>query len=171
MERGQAERLMVFLQEILEDEGLGWPDLDRIGVGPGNFTGIRISVAAARGLALGLGVPAIGVSSLEALRDGLEGPVLASVDARGGKLYLDAGDGPLLADSEALPPLPRGASCVGHLSDRLAELCGGQSRQPAYPLAVSIARIAARRMPSGRPAPLYVRPPDAAPARPVPPVR
>ena len=63
MPRGQAERLMGLLHEVLSGSGHDWRDLDAIGVGigPGNFTGIRISVSAARGLALGLGVPAYGV--------------------------------------------------------------------------------------------------------------
>ena len=62
MARGQAEHLMPMLEEVLAAQGLTWADLDAIGVGtgPGNFTGIRISVAAARGLALGLGIPAVG---------------------------------------------------------------------------------------------------------------
>jgi tRNA threonylcarbamoyl adenosine modification protein YeaZ len=67
MARGQAEHLMVMLGDVLADAGLGWSDLSAIavGTGPGNFTGIRISVAAARGVALGAGVPAIGVSGFE----------------------------------------------------------------------------------------------------------
>ncbi|WP_444870364.1 tRNA (adenosine(37)-N6)-threonylcarbamoyltransferase complex dimerization subunit type 1 TsaB [Rhodobacter capsulatus] len=69
MAKGQAERLMPLLEELLAEAGLGWHDLDALGVGtgPGNFTGVRISVAAARGLALGLGIPAVGVSVFEAL--------------------------------------------------------------------------------------------------------
>ena len=59
MARGQAERLVPMLEEMLAEAGLGWRDLDALGVctGPGNFTGIRISVSAARGLALALDVP------------------------------------------------------------------------------------------------------------------
>ncbi|OYW58073.1 MAG: tRNA (adenosine(37)-N6)-threonylcarbamoyltransferase complex dimerization subunit type 1 TsaB, partial [Rhodobacterales bacterium 12-65-15] len=68
MEKGQAERLMPLLEEILADGGIGWHDLSAlaVGTGPGNFTGVRIAVAAARGLALGLKIPAIGVTLLEA---------------------------------------------------------------------------------------------------------
>ncbi|MEO0991117.1 MAG: tRNA (adenosine(37)-N6)-threonylcarbamoyltransferase complex dimerization subunit type 1 TsaB, partial [Pseudomonadota bacterium] len=71
MARGQAERLIPLLEETLSAEGLTWKDLDAIGVGvgPGNFTGIRISVSAARGLALGLAIPAFGVSTFELLLD------------------------------------------------------------------------------------------------------
>ena len=68
MPRGQAERLMSLLNELLQGASLDWSDIAKIGVctGPGNFTGIRIAVSAARGLALGLEIPAIGISSFEA---------------------------------------------------------------------------------------------------------
>ena len=65
MGKGQAERLFPLLEDLLSEAGLTWRDLHVIGVGigPGNFTGIRIAVAAARGLALSLGIPAIGISA------------------------------------------------------------------------------------------------------------
>jgi len=68
MAKGQAEHLMPMLEEMLAAADLTWADLDGIGVGigPGNFTGIRISLGAVRGLALGLGKPAIGVNGFEA---------------------------------------------------------------------------------------------------------
>ncbi len=172
MARGQAERLMPLLAELLQAAGAAWGDLDRIGVGigPGNFTGIRISVAAARGLAMGRAITAIGVTSLEALSLDAAGPAVAGVDARGGQIYLSTGGDPVLAGLDALPPLPAGATCIGHEAGALARACGGRTAEPAWPLAVAIGRIAARRAPGGRPAPLYVRAPDAAPARPAPPV-
>ena len=57
-ERGHAERLMPMIAEVMEDAGLAFSDLDRIAVtvGPGTFTGVRVGVAAARGLALASGV-------------------------------------------------------------------------------------------------------------------
>jgi tRNA threonylcarbamoyl adenosine modification protein YeaZ len=87
MARGQAERLMPRLEEVLRAEGLGWSDLSAIGVGigPGNFTGVRIAVSAARGLALALGIPAIGVSTLEALAEGGPRPLTEREDARRGE--------------------------------------------------------------------------------------
>ncbi len=176
MARGQAERLMVLLEEVLATGDARWRDLDRIGVGigPGNFTGIRISVAAARGLALGLGIPAIGISTLDALAFGAGPPVVTSVDAKAGRLYLKTDDGdPILADRSALPRLPAGARCIGDAAEALAAACGGQANAPAYPLAGAIARLAARAAPraGARPTPLYLRPPDAAPVRQVLPVR
>ncbi|WP_420351498.1 tRNA (adenosine(37)-N6)-threonylcarbamoyltransferase complex dimerization subunit type 1 TsaB [Paenirhodobacter sp.] len=89
MTKGQAERLMPMLEEMLAGAGVRWADLGVIGVGigPGNFTGVRISVAAARGLALSLGIPAIGVSRLEALAEGGPRPVVVLEDARRGQAY------------------------------------------------------------------------------------
>ncbi|MEO1027236.1 MAG: tRNA (adenosine(37)-N6)-threonylcarbamoyltransferase complex dimerization subunit type 1 TsaB, partial [Pseudomonadota bacterium] len=69
MKKGQAERLFPMLEAVLGEVGAVWEELDAIGVGtgPGNFTGIRIAVSAARGLSLSLDVPAVGVSGFEAL--------------------------------------------------------------------------------------------------------
>ena len=90
MAKGQAERLMPMLEEVLAEGGLVWRDLKAIavGIGPGNFTGVRISVAAARGLALGLGIPAVGVTRLEALAHGLLRPIRVIEDARRGEVYV-----------------------------------------------------------------------------------
>ena len=84
MARGQAERLMPMLEEILGEADIAWGGIDAIavGTGPGNFTGVRIAVAAARGLAMALSRPAIGVSRFEALAEGIPGDVLASVADR-----------------------------------------------------------------------------------------
>ena len=84
MARGQAERLFPLLEEMLTSAGVDWRDLSVIGcgTGPGNFTGIRISVAAARGLALSLGIPAVGVSVTEAMACGLPRPCRVAIPAR-----------------------------------------------------------------------------------------
>ena len=107
--KGQAERLIPMLEEVLERAGKNWGDLDLIavGTGPGNFTGVRISVSTARGLALSLGVPAVGVSVFEALAYGTKGSVKVSRDARRGMVFSQAFvDGlpigePLMAEGEA----------------------------------------------------------------------
>ncbi|PWE31144.1 tRNA (adenosine(37)-N6)-threonylcarbamoyltransferase complex dimerization subunit type 1 TsaB [Maritimibacter sp. 55A14] len=181
MDRGQAERLFPLLEEVLAEGGLGWRDLDAVavGTGPGNFTGIRIAVAAARGLALSLSRPAIGVSGFEALAEAAPGPVLASIDARRGMVHLQLLDGeqaaaPVTAPLDALPPLPgaAGAACIGHEAGAVAAVLGARAAAPRLPVAQAIAQVAARRRdrPQPRPAPLYLRGADAAPASDQPPV-
>lgn len=160
MDRGQAERLFPLLEELLAEVGLGWDDLDVIGVGvgPGNFTGIRVAVAAARGLALSLTIPAIGVSATEAAAHGLPRPCRVLLPARGGQvIWQDFGTGengeggsrPQQAAAGALPPGPAPAA-------------------PAVAPAEAIAHLALTRRfdaHAARPAPIYLRPADAAPSR------
>ena len=177
MTKGQAEALMPMIEAVLSKADIGLNDLSAIGVGigPGNFTGVRISVSAARGLALALGLPSVGVSVLEALAFGTDGPVLCSVDARRDMLYSQMFNdplhqaGPVLRDFEALALPGAGAKAViGHRAEELAERIGATARAPEFPLAEAIARIAAERMHDAnmpRPAPLYLRAADAAPAR------
>lgn len=192
MQRGQAERLMPLLDELLAEAGGSLRDLDLIavGIGPGNFTGIRISVSAARGLALALGIPAIGVSMFEALLD-WDGPLaqpaeLLSIEAPRGNAYVQhfrygkPQSAPRLIDP-ADPPadleLPLNMIVRGFRAGEIAkpfhaafELIG-----PAR-VAAHMARIAEIRLretgfdPAARPAPLYVRPADAAPPSDPPPV-
>lgn len=167
MDKGQAERLIPLLEEVLAEGGVGWSDLKTlaVGIGPGNFTGIRISVAAARGLALGLGIPAVGVTRLEALAHGLPRPLVVAEDARRGQVYVQL----------FLPEGPAPA----HLADRVVPACpatgsaaGPDALPPAMPLVEAIARIAATRAetPQPRPAPFYLRGADAAPPADPPPV-
>lgn len=169
MEKGQAERLVPLLEELLAEAGIGWADLRAlaVGTGPGNFTGVRISVAAARGLALGLGIPAVGVTRLEALAYGLPRPIRVIEDARRGEVYVqdftEDGPGPArLASADTVPPAP---ASTGNAAGPLA-------LPPAMPLAEAIARIGAGRAatPQPRPAPFYLRGADAAPPSDPPPV-
>ena len=174
MGRGQAERLMGLLEEVLAAGGTTWAELDRIGVGigPGNFTGIRISVSAARGLALGRGIPAVGVSVLDALACGSDGPVLACLSAPRGAAYV-AGHrtraviAPALVTPDEIPTTwaEDGLTCIGTAAEDIAPLLGAGTAPASYAPASAIARIAARRAirPDERPAPLYLRPADAAP--------
>ena len=169
MARGQAERLMPLLQEVLDDAGAGWGDLTRIGVGigPGNFTGIRIAVSAARGLSLGLGIPAVGVDTLRAAALDAPRPALAAVPATGGRFYLGRFDAAGAMTTETLAPegMPEGP-ILSYARDTLPA-----QTAPAHSLAVAIARLAgAEEGDIAAPDPLYLRPADAAPARDAPPV-
>jgi tRNA threonylcarbamoyl adenosine modification protein YeaZ len=170
MEKGQAERLMPLLEELLREAGLGWSDLTRlaVGTGPGNFTGVRISVAAARGLALGLGIPAIGITRLEALAFGLPRPITVVEDARRGEVYVQ-GFG--TETSEALLLDGSDLSHVLETSQLTGSAAGPTALPPAMPLAEAMAHLAAARaLPQPRPAPFYLRGADAAPPSDPPPV-
>jgi len=160
MARGQAEHLMPMLEEMLAAKGLRWSDLTALGVGigPGNFTGIRISVSAVRGLALGLGIPAVGVSGFDTRAHGLPRPVSVAIPAPRERLYLQT-----ITDTDASSPalIP------------IAEAPGDLAPEPsAETLITHMVQIAAQRASAStpRPAPLYVRAADAAPARDAPPV-
>ncbi|MEP4198936.1 MAG: tRNA (adenosine(37)-N6)-threonylcarbamoyltransferase complex dimerization subunit type 1 TsaB [Aliishimia sp.] len=152
MSRGQSERLMPLIEELLARHDVTWQDLSRIGVGigPGNFTGIRISVSAARGLALGLDIPAIGISSFDALRTGTSG--LAAVAAPRDMAYLQVDTAP--PELVARADIPETTLWIEDGAEMVA----------------AMARLAAQRTPDIAPAPLYLRPADAAPPRDAPPV-
>ena len=153
MARGQAERLVPMLQEVLKDGGCDWPQLTRLGVGigPGNFTGIRISVALARGLSLGLGIPAIGVSGFDVIRQMVPKAAHPAILAPREQVYLDQ-------------PQP--------FQTNLATAPAPLTFAPDAPdqMAVAMARVAAAKDPGTAPTPLYIRPADAAPARDVAPL-
>ncbi len=186
MARGQAEALFPLLESLLEGQSLGWSDLDAIGVGigPGNFTGIRISVSAARGLALALSVPAIGVSNFEIIARAHPEAVdcLALLAAPRDRLYLQRlADGravaaPDLLDPADLPDLPQGLPVIGPRAEEIARQTGGIAYSAELEqIGLRIARIAQSRLTAPgfapeRPSPLYVRPADAAPPSDPPPV-
>lgn len=149
MTTGQAEALLPLLADTLAAGGATFADLDAIavGTGPGNFTGVRISVSAARGLALALGRPAIGVTTFEALAHDLPRPVTVAIPAPRGQVHRQT-----FATEGPEPP----------------DTAPGEAA-PLDPAAVvtGIGLIAARRLgtPQPRPAPFYLRGPDAAPPR------
>jgi tRNA threonylcarbamoyladenosine biosynthesis protein TsaB len=95
---GHATRLLEMADGLLAGAGIGWSALERIAVGrgPGTFTGLRVGVATARGLAQSLGVELVGVSSLRALaeprlnRERAGSRVLAVLDARRGEAFVAA---------------------------------------------------------------------------------
>lgn len=176
MSKGQVERLIPLVEDMLASTGISLSELSAIGVGigPGNFTGIRISVSAARGLALALGIPAVGVSSLEALAHGQTEPVLACVDARRDHVYLqrfgkDAQRGPELTSLNDISDWgTAGLRVIGGPSPDLASALDAEQIPIPISPAPAIAQIAAMRYTQPdlpRPAPLYLRAADAAPSR------
>ncbi len=179
MQRGQAERLVPLLAELLAEAGKSWDDLDLIavGTGPGNFTGLRIAVATARGLALGRNLPAVGVSLFESLAESHPGPVLVTLDDRRGGFFaqrlcdgmpegapIEAAPGALAA----LGPFAPDTLCLGFRAAEVASELGlAAGSEAVAPDPLAIARHAARRHragPAPRPAPLYIRHADALPS-------
>ena len=174
MSRGQAERLFPMLEEVLSDAGHTWADLDALGVGsgPGNFTGIRIGVSAARGLALSLCIPAVSVPLMDALAEDAPLPALLSLAGPRDMYYLQLRESGKMGETElsdlsSRPPCPSGTVAIGERSDVIAEILDIPTRSATYTPGSAIARIAARRFPTTteRPTPVYLRPADAAPRK------
>jgi len=175
MARGHQERLAPMAREVMADARLAFDRLERIGatVGPGSFTGLRVGVAFAKGLASALAIPAVGVGALEALAADADGLVAAAIDARRDQVYLQVFEGGVALMAPDVLPL-------GTAAARLAELAMGQaltlvgSGAPLLAAAVPGATVripdgcdarAVARLAAGRPVtpirPLYLRAPDA----------
>ena len=189
MPRGQAEALMPALEALLAGHGVAWGDLSALGVGigPGNFTGTRIAVSAARGLALALGLPAVGLSAFALRRDPdrLDAipEELVTLEAPRDQLYgqrfrhgVPQG-APLVFAPDAPPEDLRAPDLqvTGDAARVVAERLGAAANPaPMNDLPRRMARLTdwlLSRDPSPeRPAPLYVRPADAAPPADAPPV-
>ncbi len=116
---GHATRLLAMAAELLQEAGIGWSALQRIavGVGPGRFTGLRVGIATARGVAQSLAIELVGVSSLRALAEATrygDGPVLAVIDARRGEVFAAAyAAGEELMAARTLAPEELGRVPVG----------------------------------------------------------
>ena len=195
MDRGHAEILMPLLSRLRDTAEVDWSEIGLIvaTVGPGSFTGVRIGLSAARGIALATGAPTVAVQSLEAIAAGVRvgepsAPLLVALDSRRGDAY-----GQWHLGGTALPPAvipinrveipwvggPDDAShgadilVAGDLADRLADHLRATGH-PATAVAgteapdpVVLATLGYRRHAGSGPSPLrpiYLRPADAKPA-------
>lgn len=180
--QGQAESLVPLIGAVLQQAGIAPVAVDRIAVtlGPGSFTGVRIALAAARGLALAINRPVFGLSTLEVMAAALppaSQPTLVAVDARRGEVYaqLFGADGKAMAGPLALPldgideHVPAGPL---RLAGNGAALVAARLARPDLTLvpdllapdaAVLAARVAAMNAVFGTPSPepIYLRAPDA----------
>lgn len=168
MQRGHAEHLMPMIDTVLAEAGASFGDLTRIGVctGPGSFTGIRVGVAAARGLALGLGVPAVGIGRLEALAAQAAAalPLVVVISGPQGAAYAQD------FDAECRPEgPPRLVAADADPSGGRVLVGAGGLLPDCLPDPAVIARLAATRDAGAPPAPLYLRDSGAAPPREAPP--
>jgi tRNA threonylcarbamoyl adenosine modification protein YeaZ len=183
MTKGQVANLMPLIEDTLAEAGATLADLTAIGVGigPGNFTGIRISVSAARGLALALGIPAVGVTTFDAFYGNRVKTLSAmvAVAAPRDAVYLQrispkVNAPEMVRDTQAAEILSQGqvdllVTPAPQAGQEMPEWIRALGRDwaVASPMAPSIARIAASRLGQAhpRPTPLYIKPADAAPSR------
>ncbi|MGN5172728.1 tRNA (adenosine(37)-N6)-threonylcarbamoyltransferase complex dimerization subunit type 1 TsaB [Aeromonas sp. 102P] len=187
--RDHTRKILPMVQAVLEDAGISLSDLDAIafGRGPGSFTGVRIGISVAQGLAFGAGVPLIGISTLAAMAQGayrLDGAqqVLTAIDARMNEVYfgryeLIDGRMQLVGDEVVSEPVAlvdvRGklagpVTCVGTgfetygetLSGLADELAESQVRFPAAEDMLPLARaawLAGEAVPVEQATPVYLR--------------
>jgi tRNA threonylcarbamoyladenosine biosynthesis protein TsaB len=187
--RGHAEVLVPMIDRVCAQSGVAFDTLDRVAVtvGPGTFAGVRIGIAAARGLAVSLDLPVVGITTLEAVAAGSlkdlaagEGHVTSVFDARRGQVYVQSFDPALapltlpqaLTPEAAVAALPQGAGLI--VGDGVTILGDGLTlarrdlrvvASNTQPDAAVVARLALDRPTaapgSGAPHPVYLRPPDA----------
>lgn len=178
LNRGHAEKIVPIMEQILSMAGRSADALDLIAVtiGPGTFTGVRIGLSAARGLALPYRTPILGVSTLQALAWGDRSPesVVVAIDARRGEVYTQTFDadrrptGAARAVAPAVADFPEGsARIVGsgrHLLLPLwPQLTGSDADEvpDAGVIALAAAARAGEAVAGQPPSPLYLRAPDA----------
>lgn len=191
MARGHAEALMGMVEAALGAHRLDTVDAIAVTTGPGAYTGLRIAIAAARGLALAAGLPCVGISSTEVIaagarESGVEGPLAVVLETKRDDFYLElssGGDGPqAVSGPEALAKIfalaegsPEGTvTLAGDAAARLLDGAadGGGPRLRLCPVTLADAAVAARLvarriaahpavLTADPPRPLYLRPPDA----------
>lgn len=187
MPRGQSEALMPLIKDQMAAEGWAFADLDLIAVttGPGAFTGLRIGLAAARGLHLASSKPLIGISTFDVLAhgiapDAIKGQLVAAIESKRADIFVQAfnpdktpATDMLAATPEALDGLLAAGplTVIGDAGTRALEglqQCGRDDitlAEPRLPDAIALGELAINRWTPGDqpplPAPIYLRPPDA----------
>jgi tRNA threonylcarbamoyladenosine biosynthesis protein TsaB len=165
--RGHAERLVPMIAEVLQGRRVGGI---LVGVGPGSFTGIRVAIAAAHGLAIGWDAELAGMSSLALLaaRAGATGEVAAAVTGGHGELFVQQFDTATLSSrSELRNAAPAQAASftsaelvVGSGAEQLVTARGWGEARELWPLAANALRLP-ERLRTLAAKPVYARAPDA----------
>ena len=146
MPRGQGEALIPMIRNILTKANLSPADIHQIAVtlGPGSFTGVRIAMATARGMALALNIPIYGTTTLEAAAFQTTGKVLSVLDTKRGDFYTQLfQDGQPLEDPAIRTPEQMkslsGISLVGSSAPAVAEQTGFPVQNPPLSPAIAVA--------------------------------
>ena len=182
MGQGHAEALMPMIERVMTAANLTYDAIERIAVtcGPGSFTGVRIGIAAARGLAVAIGCPAVGVTTCAALAAAVPADerasgarVLAAVDSKRGDVFVQMFDANGHAISEISGMAPDDVESfvgagnlilVGDAAAVIRSHLGERARlsraAAACDAAVVAAVVAGRKAPLDEATPVYVRPPD-----------
>ncbi len=185
MVRGHAEAIMPLIARVMDAGRCEFRELDRIAVtvGPGSFTGLRVGIAAARGIALAAGKPAVGLSTLSTLAaphvaSRSDHVIIAAIDARNEQVYFQvfAPNGVTIVTPRldrvraAVRAVPVGPTVItGSAAELVAAHWPSGSPVPlvethAAPDIGWVARLgAAAREEGAAPKPLYLRQPDARP--------
>ena len=165
--RGHAERLVPMIADVMAGRRA---DRILVGVGPGSFTGIRVAIAAAHGLAIGWKADLKGISSLAliAAATKADGAVAAAVGGGHGELFVQQFDGASLEPSSELVNLPPAEAAaatsaplvVGSGAAQLVKARGWGEAREQWPSAANVLRLAeSQRSLAARP--VYARAPDA----------
>jgi tRNA threonylcarbamoyladenosine biosynthesis protein TsaB len=163
----QAELLPEMLGAVLDKAGINFSDIGKISVniGPGSFTGIRIGLAFAEGIATAHKIPLIPVTSLEAMAHGFSGNLVAVQEAMRGDCYfqeIGGSEAKMIAWSDLANNIKAGAFVVSTNPEKVPVGNWKIYENSAFPTASKIAIIAAGKQPSPT-IPYYIRPPDAKP--------
>jgi tRNA threonylcarbamoyl adenosine modification protein YeaZ len=166
--RGHAERLVPMIADLTAGQPA---DRIAVGCGPGSFTGIRVGIAAARGLALGWSVPLTGVSSLALIAAGAEEDVAVAITGGHGELFVQRFAATPLRAVAPLAALSAAAAAkavperlvLGSGAEALVAARGHGEARAAWPRAADVGRLPAA-FTSLPPRPIYGRAPDAKPA-------
>jgi len=166
--RGHAERLVPMIGEVLDEAGTNRADLIQVDCGPGSFTGIRVGIAAARGLALAWGVPVSGFSALALIAATAREDVGVALSGGHGELFVQRFGYAPLSPADPLQSLrPEAAALavpeelvLGSGAEALVAARGTGRAEEAFPNAAD-ARLLPAALTHLPPTPLYGRAPDA----------
>jgi len=166
--RGHAERLVPMVGEVLAEAGQNRADLIQVDCGPGSFTGIRVGIAAARGLALAWGVPVSGFSALALIAATAKEDVGVALSGGHGELFVQRFARAPLTPVDALRSLrPEAAAqavpddlVLGSGAEALVAARGTGRAEEVFPNAAD-ARLLPGALTALPPTPLYGRAPDA----------